>query len=363
MILTRTHPLNPSAEITICTPSLSTPSVTSPLLATLFPSLAELLALDQASNIAVTHSLTRRDSSRLQTEALSRASACEAASLLWDSDSARYYLAHPSLNDPANSSTTPTTLHIEIKPGTSIRILDSVSQPLLALDLSTHGLKIHTNTILALSSSLYTLDTLMSALLTLLLHLHRHTALLAPHVVPLPHFPPPPTLVKAHARSKSSSLVPKPKAKSKPSRWLSLRRAQPSTNMPPSPSPTMRSTLTPSPNPTLTTLAHPSRTADKDIEATAGLPPTMSTPIPPSGVAPELRGSHTGLDLSRFQAFDLEDPELSHGTKATLRVIYWAFGVLVWILGVGVGCLAAAVVAIGSFFGGRGLGERCNCRW
>ena len=78
--------------------------------------------------------------------------------------------------------------------------------------------------------------------------------------------------------------------------------------------------------------------------------------IPTSGVAPELRGSNTGVDLSRFQAFDLDDPELSGGTKIALRFIYWAFGVVVWVLGVFIGCLAALVVSAGGCVGGKGLG-------
>lgn len=94
------------------------------------------------------------------------------------------------------------------------------------------------------------------------------------------------------------------------------------------------------------------RDGDKDLEA--NVPPIS---IPPSGVAPELRKETTGVDLSRFQAFDLEDPELSKGTRGVLRVVYWFFSVLVWVLGVGVGCVAAFVVAIGGCLGGKGISK------
>lgn len=76
-------------------------------------------------------------------------------------------------------------------------------------------------------------------------------------------------------------------------------------------------------------------------------------PIPLDGIAPELRASNTGVDLSKFQAFDLQDPELGAGTKAVLRMVYWGFGVVVWILGVFVGVIAALVVALGGICGGK----------
>jgi len=79
----------------------------------------------------------------------------------------------------------------------------------------------------------------------------------------------------------------------------------------------------------------------------------LSQPVSLQGTAPELRGDRTGLDLSRFQAYDLEDPRLGAGTRAMLRVVYWLFGCLVWILGVGVGCLAELIVVLGNGCGGR----------
>jgi hypothetical protein len=350
VVITRTHPLNPATEITVMTPTLSNPTTTSPVLATLFPNLAELLAIDTASNIAAEHQLPRQDGIKLQTEALDRARRTEAGSLLWDSDSATYYIAIPSLIAPSGAETTPNALPLEITPGQSIRMLNLSSEPILTLDLTNNTLNLQTRYITALSSSLYTLDILVSALMTLLLHLHRHTAILAPPSIPAPRFDPPPRSARNSPRTGTLRVFPstKPKTAKTPSRWLSLRSRTSTptqTLVPPTPLPMVHLANSPT----------PSTLFEKDLEA--ALPPSMSTPIPVTGVAPELRGSNTGVDLSRFQAFDLEDPELSRGTKVMLRLLYWAFGVLVWVLGVGVGCLAAMIVALGGCFGG-GKGSR-----
>lgn len=63
------------------------------------------------------------------------------------------------------------------------------------------------------------------------------------------------------------------------------------------------------------------------------------------GIAPELRTE--GVDISRFQTYDLNDKSLPAPTRAVLRVVYWFFGVLVWLLGVCVGVIAAGVVGVG----------------
>jgi hypothetical protein len=65
------------------------------------------------------------------------------------------------------------------------------------------------------------------------------------------------------------------------------------------------------------------------------------------GVAPELQTN--GVNLTRFQNYDLEDKSLPFGVRACLRVLYWFFGVLVWIMGVLVGVVAAVVVGVGGW--------------
>ena len=360
--MTRAHPLDHSKETTICNPTLSAPSVIHPELATFFPTLAELVAIDTASSIAASHRLPRQEGIRLQTEALDRARRTEAATLLWDSDSSSYYLGIPTFHPPPDTENAPSALPIEIT-SNSIRFLSATSQSILTFDLTHKTLNLNTRNVTSLASSLHTLDILLSSLLTLLLHLHRHTGILAAHSIPVPRFDPPPT--RASPRPSLTRKVPSNIArqhhqtKSKiPSRWLSIRNPL-STPRPQSSLSHHTATVPPSPNPSyaptsLTLARSTSGFEDKDLEAAWPVAPVS---IPITGVAPELRGSNTGVDLSRFQAFDLEDPTLSGTTKVLLRVLYWGFGVLVWILGVGVGCIAAAIVAVGSCLGGRGLGS------
>lgn len=86
---------------------------------------------------------------------------------------------------------------------------------------------------------------------------------------------------------------------------------------------------------------------------TPGLEKGLDAGLSDRGTAPELNARVTGLDLSRFQAYDLADPRLGAGTRAGLRVLYWAFGVQVWVLGVVIGVLAEAVVLVGGACGGK----------
>ncbi|MCJ1292584.1 hypothetical protein MMC34_004135 [Xylographa carneopallida] len=311
LTITRTHPLNPTPTIPITSTTLHPPSARSPLLASIFPTLAELMAIEQASSIAIAHHLTRHDSDDLQAEAVRRTRETEAANLLWDSDSARYYLIHPTLAD-GEPATFPFAIDATAR---TVRLLSATTPgapPLLTLALGTDTLSIHTPA-LAAPDALYVLDTLLAALLTLLLHLHRSAAALprsygSQPALPSPaltlSFAPPPTSAhKAPRGAKPSKILTTPRSAS--GRFDSH-------------------------------VLSPSQTIDLE----KGM-----------AVAPELHKS-TGVDLSRFQSYDLEDPKLSAATKAVLRVLYWAFGVLVWLLGVGVGILAAGVVAVG-----RGVGR------
>ena len=361
VVVTRSHPLDPSTEVTVGTPPLAIPSTTAPLLASVFPSLAELLALDTAASLATTRHLSHAATTALQIEIVDKARAAEAARLLWDSDSGAYFFEHPCVKrHPVDAAPAPATLPIEITPGVALRFLGPDGQLLLALDLASVIVTVHAHAIAQLSPSLYTLDVLASALLTLLIHLNRYTSVLAPSsanhpaaAVPsvigspdLPHFEPPPTPGRRPPPQSRPRNAPAAIEAPPTRRWFSLRRTHPT----PAPAAPFAPALA-SPRPA--SLA--ATDADKDLEA-AG-PRSISAPIPPSGIAPELRASTTGVDLSRFQAFDLEDPALSPGTRAVLRVIYWLFGVLVWVLGTVVGVLAAAVVSAGSCLGGRGLGR------
>ncbi|MCJ1396936.1 hypothetical protein MMC11_000128 [Xylographa trunciseda] len=310
LTITRTHPLNPTPTIPITSTTLTAPSTRSLLLASIFPALAELMALDQASSIAIAHNLNRHDSDDLQAEALRRTRETEAANLLWDSDSSRYYLIHPTLADGE-----PATFPFAIDTAACMISLLSATTPgappLLTLSLATDTLSIHTPALTA-PDALYVLDTLLASLLTLLLHLHRTAALPSSHSHPAM---PSPALTLSFAPPPTSAL---------PSRKATRSRT-----------PKLQTTPRSVSAPFESFILSPSQTLDLEKGMT---------------IAPELHKS-TGVDLSRFQSYDLDDPKLNAGTRAVLRLLYWAFGVVVWLLGVGLGILAATVVAVGKGFG------------
>ncbi|MCJ1414477.1 hypothetical protein MMC32_000803 [Xylographa parallela] len=312
LTITRTHPLNPTPTIPITSTTLTIPSSSSPLLASIFPAFAELMALDQASSIAIAHNLNRHDSDDLQAEALRRTRETEAANLLWDSDSSRYYLIHPTLAD-GEPATFPFAIDATMHTISLLSATAPGAPPLLTLSLATDTLSIHTHALVA-PDALYVLDTLLAALLTLLLHLHRTAAL--PHSHSHPALPSP-ALTLSFAPPPTAALPARKGTRaSKPTKLQTTPRFVP--------------------GPFESHILSPSQTLDLEKGMT---------------VAPELHKS-TGVDLSRFQSYDLEDPKLNAGTKAVLRVLYWAFGVLVWVLGVGLGITAAGVVAVG-----KGLGR------
>ena len=305
----RTHPSNPQPTIQVCETALSVPTTTSPLVATIFPKLAELMALDQSSTITVSHKLDRQASAELQAEALARAQQNEGSSLLWDSDSGKYFLIHPTLLDNAS-----TNFPIEITPSTldPEKIVVSApetdaSTPLLTLALPSRTLTIHAIAITALPS-LYTLDTLLSALLGLLLHLHRSSSITALPSTQRPDaiassFPPPPTLLSLSAR-------PARNKKRTLSTWS-------------------KSIFSPSP------AQHPNNSQDEE----AGL---EETPTVARVLSKDLES-----DWGYKPMIDAEAESLPAATRAVLRALYWSFEVLIWILGLFVNLMAAGVVGAG----------------
>lgn len=268
------------------------------------------MALDHSSNVAVAHKLDRKASADLQSEAISRAQEREASMLLWDSDSNKFCLMHPSLLDSAA-----TTLPIEITPSPSNPQKITISAPetntpLLTLSLQSLALTLHTPAIKALPS-LYILDTLMSTLLTLLLHLHRSCASpspsqpisISPHT---PLFPPPPIFAYD---SPHSSL----RNKRSTSRFSVFRSTK-----------SMKSNRS----------LHSASAYEQDIEL-QHLPPRQG----PETVARKHQPPK--------QIFSTDDESLPKATRAVLKLLYWAFEVLFWIMGVVVQLLAAGVVGAG----------------
>lgn len=312
--ISRIHPGNRNPTIQITTSTLEKPTSAEPLVTCTFPKLAGLMALDHSSNVAVAHKLDRKASADLQAEAISRAQEQEASMLLWDSDSNKYCLMHPTLLDSSA-----TTLPIEIIPNPSnpqkITIFaPETNTPLLTLSLQSLALTIHTPAIKALPS-LYILDTLLSTLLALLLHLHRSCATSTPSSPPVsvsasaqkPLFPPPPT----HASNSPRSSL---KTKRSTSRFSIFRSAK-----------SIKSNRS---------LHSAAACEQEDIELQY-LPPHPG---------PEFVGKKTRVPK---QIFSTDDESLPKTTRAVLKLLYWAFEVLFWFLGVVVQLLAAGVVGAG----------------
>ncbi|KAL9050959.1 MAG: hypothetical protein Q9206_004885, partial [Seirophora lacunosa] len=165
--ISRSHPLNDTTTIQISALTLQTPSSSSSLIATISPKLAELAAIDKSSSAAVEHRLDRKASTALQTEAVERACRQEASSLLWDGESRKYYLIHPTLLEDNSPAAFP--IEVTSHEGTprAIKILapgDFPNLPVLELSFETLCLDIHVEVITAYSSR-YLLDTLLSTTL------------------------------------------------------------------------------------------------------------------------------------------------------------------------------------------------------
>ena len=264
--------------------------------ATIFPRRAEITALDHSSSIATEHSLPRGASNDLEEEAIARAKEREKSSVLFDLESDTYTLVHPTLahGDPA-------AFPIEMCPQKEPSVIcilsphESDKSILLALDLATKHLEINSRLIAELPSA-YAMDTLISAMLCLVLHLQRSMSLLESHFPYLPPrsaayttFDPPP-------RFSSLSLPLRGNTRRQKSRvWLSLRAM---------------------------------RTPDLELQ--------------------EKTWTDAQVNLSRFYPFASEDQSLSRGTRICLKLLYWCFEVLVWTIGSFVGILAAGIVSIGS---------------
>ena len=275
------------------------------------------MALDQSSNVAIAHKLDRKASADLQAEAVARAQEREASMLLWDDASNKYCLMHPTLLDSAA-----TTLPIEIISTPSNPSKITIQAPetqtaLLTLSLSNLTLTLHTRAITALPS-LYILDTLMTTLLTLLLHLHRSCAIPSSRAIAsaptTPMFPPPPTL--AHKDSRTSLRSQRQRSTSR----LSVFR----------PAKSLKSVKS-------ARSLHSASAYEQDIELQS-LPPISAS----RGMEVE-EGKHQPPK----PIFSTDDESLPKSTRAVLKMLYWIFEVVFWIMGVMVQILAAGVVGAG----------------
>ena len=363
VLLYRNHPLDKTQKRTVAMSRLESPASGSSLIALIRATSAGFDSVHRSSSSASSH---QSDGVFVPTETQSLAQDVACASLSWDHNARSYCF---SISNVAETAASTSKKHpISIIPGLAVLLQDEDQLPILTLNLHEAVLTIHTTALAFLSSSAYSLDLAISVLLTLVTHLYRTTNLLAPRspVQLVPHFEPPPRLAVNSSTSRHSSRSSRhnktpSRRHARSSRWLPSR----STNQRADVVDLGSLSLTALQSPAASTFSSPYLNSPdaKEIEAAimvASVQPTLSTPIPslpPQGVAPELRKEVTGVDLSRFQSFDLSDPELGVGTRAMLRVLYWSFGVMVWILGVGVGVIAASIVAIGSCMGGSKSGR------
>ncbi|KAL8716367.1 MAG: hypothetical protein Q9220_000274 [cf. Caloplaca sp. 1 TL-2023] len=324
------HPTKDATTIQISTPTLQTPSSSSPVVASIFSKLAELMAIDKSSSVAINHKLDRQTCTDLQTEAVERAYNQEASSLLWDSDSQKYYLIHPTLLDDDS----PAAFPIEVSStatGTprEITILSPNSTvPVLELSFESLCLNIHVDAI-SVYSSLYLIDTLVSATLVLLLHLHRSRSSSpslrpispAPSSSSLPFFAPPPTIpspLHPHGKSKKTK-----KEQRRLTSWSKSFFTRPQSQA------TMKTNKHLQDDEESATTVTIQRSVADDADDSSM---TAKLPHPPS---------------SRFQIIDPADERLPRTTRAVLRILYWGFECLIWGLGVLVNMLAMMVVGLG----------------
>ncbi|KAL9586862.1 MAG: hypothetical protein Q9212_000606 [Teloschistes hypoglaucus] len=315
--ISRNHPTNDTTTIQISAPTLKTTSSSTTLIAPIFPKLAELMAIDQSSTVAVDHGLNRQACTELQTEAVGRAYRQEASSLLWDSESQKYHLIHPTLLEDDSPAAFPIEVTSSAGTPRAIKMFaPSSAKPVVELSFESLHVQIHIDAITSFSS-LYLLDTLLSATLVLLLHLHRSRTSPSPSLRPtsaasaLPYFEPPPTM--------PSPLRYKSKKDGRLTSWPRSFFNRPASQS------NQKKT------------GKPLKDGDEEsatitIQGSPDPSMTAKQPHPPT---------------STFQIVDPADERLPRTTRAVLRVLYWGFECLFWALGLLVNILAMGVVGLG----------------
>ncbi|KAL8730406.1 MAG: hypothetical protein Q9181_004668 [Wetmoreana brouardii] len=313
--ISRSYPTNNTTTIQISSPTLQRPNSSTTLIAPIFPKLAELMAIDQSSTVAVEYRLDRQACTDLQTEAVERAYRQEACNLLWDHESQKYYLIHPTLLDDDSPAAFPIDVITNAGTPQAIKILAPNSTN-LAIELSFESLhvNIYIETITAFSS-LYLLDALLSTTLVLLLHLHRSRS--SPSTRPtspasaLPFFEPPPTI--------PSSLRAKTNKERRLTSWSKSFFTRPLSQI----------------------TEKKKQRSIKDNGRESATVTIQGSPDPSMGA--KLPHPPT----STFQIIDPADERLPRTTRAVLRVLYWGFECLIWALAVVVNMVAIVVVGLG----------------
>ncbi|GKZ78794.1 hypothetical protein AnigIFM56816_002623 [Aspergillus niger] len=212
----RKHPSKHDSSVPVMNLKLEDKSRRHPpydgLISILFPRLAGILAIDQAAEVAGELRLSPTEATKAEGEALKRVAAQESCKLLWNQSKRVYELHHPalckqppalvgaagiplspvrskysgvlhitvsSLSKEGEFSQPPTILvttplpanavetgAMAATPRTSTLPLTDADEPLASLDLRTMTLSLATGSIVATIPSLYAVDCLVSALLT-----------------------------------------------------------------------------------------------------------------------------------------------------------------------------------------------------
>ncbi|KAL8972957.1 MAG: hypothetical protein Q9183_000258 [Haloplaca sp. 2 TL-2023] len=315
LTVSRTHPTHDSTKIQVCAPALQTSNSPTALVVPIFPTLAELMAIDKSSTLAVEHGLDRKACADLQSEAIERAYRQEASSLLWDNESQRHYLIHPKLLEDESPAAFPIEVHSSSGSPREISILaPNSTTTIVSLSFETLYVVINAQAITAFSS-LYLLDTLLSATLVLLLHLHRSRT--SPPLRPtspafsLPAFEPPPTI--------PSPLRLTTRTQRRLTSWSKSFFGKP---------------------PSQSTEHKNKRKPREDDEESATTITVQGSPDP------SMTAKLPHPPTNTLQLTDTRDERLPRTTRAVLRVLYWSFECLIWGLGVLVNILAIMVLGL-----------------
>jgi len=215
LTIRRHHPHKPNTIVPIAVLDLEQSTRHLPpvdgLITLIFPKLAALMAMDQATTTAPKHNLPQSDREALTSEAIARAAEKEGCQLRRDADSGTYQLIHPTLAPDGSSqifpiivdgtagSTTSTPTTSTANATITLLSPTDTTYPLVSLDFPSHTLTINARALVsAYPSSLYLVDVAVTAVLTVALvesrsH-HRSSVLQSP--APTMTFSPPPTVAE-----------------------------------------------------------------------------------------------------------------------------------------------------------------------
>lgn len=213
--LSKTHPRKPSVKCEISINSIESASRRQPpndgLIAFIFPKMAAMMAINQSTALAKEHGLAPTHRDEVQAAAVKRAADQEACKLRWNAHAKHYELEHPAVGrrqrgpdfamSPVSARSTPMLgarpileIHVFKAVGSSLPVitvanpreadLQSASEPtipgirmstipqsehdnaLLTLDFNTRLMHINANQILEHVPSLFALDSIVSAIMT-----------------------------------------------------------------------------------------------------------------------------------------------------------------------------------------------------